>query len=306
MEITVNDHLGWFNLPPHVRDAIAEQVGGTPKVHSVPAASGVFAARVYGCDEVYLKATPTSSPYAHLHKRERWAARHLPASAPVPCKAWELDCSGGKSSVWHVTAWDLINDYARPVDLQRASSSDVPAVLDAVAELGKLLTPCPSGACTIVHRLNPLVAKAQVVLRMQPNAIFHRSLYDKALNGFVIDRLNGPTLLHSNLSARHLLIKGQVVSVVGWAQVCAGQAWIDPALLAPHLIAGHWSPEEVHALLWAIPAWREAPPELMAGMTALWTLFHLHQGHLLSQPHEGSVRLADAGREWLTYLVDQM
>uniref|UniRef100_UPI003F495D9F hypothetical protein n=1 Tax=Nonomuraea sp. CA-252377 TaxID=3240003 RepID=UPI003F495D9F len=302
----MDDHLNWENLPPHLRDAIAERVGAEPEVRAIPAGHGEFAASVYGRhDEVFLKAIPTASPSAYLHKRERWAARHLPASAPASRMAWEMEAGGSGNPAWHVTAWEL-NEHARPVDLQRGTCADVPIVLDTVAQLGKLLTPCPQGARTIVQRLQPMAAKAQAVLRLRSNAIHYRSLYERALNGFVIDRLNGRTLLHGNLSARHLLIKDQVVSVVGWSQVCAGQAWIEPALLVPHLVARHWPPQEVHSLLGAIPAWRDVPPGLVAGMTAVWTLFHLHEGHLADEPQEGSVRLADAGRRWLTHLVAQL
>ncbi|MGP4103288.1 hypothetical protein [Nonomuraea sp. KM90] len=299
--------LRWDGLPPLVRDAITEQVGRKALAQCIPAAPGEFAARMYGDDEVFVKAIATSSPHAHLHKRERWAARHIPAlapSAPVPRKVWEMDVGGNGHPRWHITAWELINDHARPIDVT-GWTADLPAALDAVAQLGKLLTPCPHSAPSIVQRLHSLVAKARIMLERPPTQLYGRSLYDTALNGFVIDRLNGDTLLHANLSARHMLIKDQAVQVVGWSHACSGQAWVDPALLAPYLVAGGHTPEQVHTLLWAIPAWRDAPTDLMAGMTALWTLYHLHQGHYTDEPDEVSVRLADAGQEWLAYLVAQ-
>ncbi|MEV0379832.1 hypothetical protein [Nonomuraea sp. NPDC050643] len=304
--------MRWEDVPPHVRDAIVAQIGPVQDddVQSIPGQPGEFAARMYGRDDdVFVKTLPMSSPHAYLHQRERWAARHMASvapSAPVPRMLWAMEAASLSAPPYHLSAWELINDHARRADLSRWSA-DVPIVLEAVTELGKLLTPCPPGAPSIVQRLAGLVARARI-MRSSPE-LRGSDLYTKALNGFIIDRLRGTSLLHANLSPRHLLIKDGGGSVVGWGEACAGQAWIDPALLAPHLVAGRHSrhsPEQVHELLWAIPAWRDAPADLMAGLTALWTLSHLHQGYHADEPDEASARLADAGQEWLAYLVGQI
>ncbi|MEV0996870.1 hypothetical protein [Nonomuraea sp. NPDC050202] len=307
------NHLRWTRVPPHVQNAIVQQIGPVDKdgAQTVPGKPDEFAARMYGADDhVFIKAIPTTSPYAYLHKHERWAARQIAVtapSAPVPRKLWETEVGANAGPRWYITAWELINDHARPVDLRRGITADLPDALDAVAQLGKLLTPCPPNTPTIVRRLQQdVVPKARLMLKTPRSAIASRDLYERALDGFVIDRLNGETLLHSNLSPRHMLIKDKVASVVGWGRACSGRAWIEPALLAPHLVAGGFPPEEVQALMWAVPSWAYTPKDLRAGLTALWTLYHLHEAHFADEPDETSIRLADAGRQMLEYLVAEL
>jgi hypothetical protein len=305
LETAMDHHMTWDSIPAHVRSDIEQRIGGVCQIKSIPAAHGEFAALVYGeLDELFVKAIPMGSEDAYLHKYERWAARHLPASVPAPAVVWETEVATSAGPRWYVTGWEPINDYARRVDLQQ-NSADVPIVLETVAELGKLLTPCPPGTRTIVQRLNPIVAKAKVVLNLPGNGLYDHKLFDRALHGFVIDRLHGDTMLHANLGDRSMLIKDHAISVVGWSRVCSGQPWIEAALFAPYLALGGHRPEEIYSLLWTQSAWRNAPADQMAGLTALWTLYHHHQGHLAKERDEASVRLAEAGRKWLGHLVAQ-
>ncbi|MEU8251853.1 hypothetical protein [Nonomuraea sp. NPDC048916] len=292
--------MAWAALPPGVQVAIVEQVGTLRDVEMMPGAPEGFTAQLYGAvDDVFVKAIPTSSPYAIQHKRERWAAQHLDLSAPTPRMLWQLDLEG-----YHLTAWELINDHARHADLRRGSRPrGLEDVLQAIAELGKLGTPCPDGARSVVNYVSGMVPKVRKMLDLPASHLFGRDLYATALNGFVIDRLRGNAMLHCCLSDRHLLIKDHMVFVVGWSEVCSGEAWIDPALFAPYLIRDEHTPEEVNAMLWGVPAWRDAPRDLVAGLTAMWTLFHLYKGHHTEKRIEESVGLADAGREWLAYLL---
>ncbi|MEU6718355.1 hypothetical protein ABZ897_43390 [Nonomuraea sp. NPDC046802] len=276
------------------------------RVESVPGMPGEFAAAVYGdTARAFVKAIPVASTFAYLHERERWTAPHLPEAAPTPRMLWTFSVGGHGAPRWLISAWALINDHARTVDLGRLST-DTPFVIDAVGQLGKLLTPCPNETRSIVTQLSHMAAKANRMLKRPPNEVAAHNVYKAALNSFIIDELRGDTLLHSHLDPRHMLIKDQAVSVVGWGRACAGPAWIDPALLAPHFIAGGHTPEQVHTMLWAIPAWRDAPTHLMAGLTALWTLYHLNEAHYAAPPREEFTRLADAGRKWLIYLDTQL
>ncbi|MGW4412820.1 hypothetical protein ACWEJ6_53210 [Nonomuraea sp. NPDC004702] len=287
----------WNSLPSLVQAAIVGQVGPIHDVQIVPGAPQEFAARLYGRDEVFVKLIPASSPYATWHLQERWAARHLPHWAPVPRMEWS-----GEVEQYHLTAWQLINDHARPADLT-CGSPDVPAVAQALAELGKC-GPCPNGARSVVAHLSPMLAGASLALDQPVRLLYgNTGLYEKALDGFEVGMLSGDAMLHGNLSARHLLIKDETVYVVGWSRASSGQAWIDAALLAPHLIAAGHTPEQVNALLWTIPAWHDAPTHLVAGLTVLWTLHHLHEARHAAGRHQISECLADAGHEWLAYLL---
>ncbi|MDP4511751.1 phosphotransferase family protein [Nonomuraea turcica] len=293
----MNDRPNWQALPISIQDAVEAQIGSVKKIETVECSRPGFAARVYAAhDDVFLKAVPRTSPSAELHRRERWAARHLRPSARTPRLLWDLD-----KDRWHVSAFELINDHTRRADL-RPGSPDLPAVLATMAELGQMLAPSPGGARPVIEHVNGLWATARLMLDQPPGDLHQRDLYLTTLNEFTVDDLRGDTMLHGDLSPRHLLIKDGTVYVVGWSRVSFGAGWIDAALLAPQLVAAGHTPEQADALLSTVPTWRQAPMDQVAGLTAVWTLYHRHKARYGAQERsDACMRLADAGQAWLAH-----
>ncbi|MGV9383587.1 hypothetical protein ACWDRB_47775 [Nonomuraea sp. NPDC003707] len=295
----MNDLSEWGRIPSSVRSVIVQ--GHTGPVRKVVAIGnsrrGVYL-RLYGTEQdVFLKATPLRNPNTLLYKRERWASLHLPLDAPAPRLQWATAADG-----WLVLAWELINDHAEHAYLA-PNSLDVPLVLDAMERLGKMLTPSPEEARPVVERVTDLRTMARRALDDQVTPLPDRNLFDAALHKFTPDALQGDTLVHGNLTPRHLRIKDDLVYAVDWSQAARGPAWFDLALLPPLLIEAGHSAKQAAAVLADTPAWAEAPAAQAAALTALWTLARLHQagqGPEMQRPLEA--RFADAGRKWLAHL----
>jgi hypothetical protein len=76
-------------------------------------------------------------------------------------------------------------------------------------------------------------------------------------------------------------------------------------MVVPRLIEAGHSPARAEALVAEMPAWETAPPNAVAGLAALWSLFREYKARLGpkdQRPHRA--RAAAAGRTWLTYRTD--
>ncbi|MEU8250174.1 hypothetical protein [Nonomuraea sp. NPDC048916] len=286
----------WEDLPETVRDTVQQQCG--PVLKAETATSGIMpglAARLHTeTGSVFLKAVQMGSSAAALHLREEWANRALPEEVPAPRMLWRGTVDG-----WHVMVFEFVNDNSRHADLL-PGSPDLPAVLDTLALLGRLLTPGPNGAMPVSHNVASLQAKARHLL--EGGALDDRELYAAALEQFSVEQLRGDTLLHYDLSAGNLLVARGRVHVLDWSFAVRGAAWIDCALFAPRLIQAGHSPAQVDELLSTVPAWRTAPREAVAGLAALWTLFRVYKAmHGPEETREVRARAAEAGRCWLVY-----
>ncbi|MGW3352639.1 hypothetical protein ACWDA3_55910 [Nonomuraea rubra] len=293
----MNDRLDWEYLPQRVRDVIEDRTGTVIKAESVIGRRPGVAARLYAeQDDVFVKAIPADSPAAEPYRREQWAGRHLPVPAPAPRSLWSLELDG-----WLVLAFELVNDYARHVDLRR-DCADLPFVLDAVGSLA-VERGAVSGPSAVEH-FSSLYAKGRLVLD-QPHV---RDLYLRAMDGFDVDRLGGSTLIHGDLGPRTLLIKDGSAYAVDWSTASLGAWWIDLVLLAPQLIAEGHSPEQVDELLsGAVPAWANVPAREVIGLTAIWGSHHLYQAeHGPVTRRDDAVRLAHACTTWLTHWLPRL
>ncbi|WP_327586207.1 phosphotransferase [Nonomuraea sp. NBC_00507] len=289
----------WEELPDVVINAVQAQCGQVLKAET--ATHGIMPGIATRLDledggHVFFKAIERTHEAARLHLRERWAGRSLPTEVPAPRMLW-ADTVGD----WHAMVWEYVNDKAHHADLS-PGSEDLPAVLDTMALLGALFTPCPNGAMPVSENVNALMAKARHMLDKPPGELAERAPYEAAVNGFDLSALRGNTLLHYDLSAGNLLVTGGRVRVVDWSFAARGAAWLDAALFAPRLIdAGH-TPEKTDQLLSTLPHWRDAPRKAVAGIAAAWTLFRLYKAQYgPEQVREARARAADAGRSWLAY-----
>lgn len=286
----------WESLPESVRDAVQMKCGGVVKAET--AAAGIMpgvAARLHTeTGSVFVKAIKLDSLAAQLHQREEWANRALPEEAPAPALLMS-----GKVDGWHVMVFEYVNDDAHHADLS-PGSADLPVVLDTIALLGPILTPCLEGATRVSENVAALSAKARHLLeRRQLDDV---EPYVAALGRFRVEQLRGDTLLHYDLSPGNLLVAGGRVRVVDWSFAAQGAAWVECALFAPRLVEAGHSPAEVDDLLCTVPAWREARRDALPGLAALWTMFRLYKAmHGPEEHREARARAAGAGKAWMLY-----
>ncbi|MGN9843469.1 phosphotransferase family protein [Nonomuraea sp. H19] len=292
----------WEELPEVVRDAVQTECGPVLKTES--AASGIMpglAACLHTEDgtRVFLKAIPTSHPAEALHVREQWAAHALPAEVPAPPLLWSTTLKG-----WHVMMFEYVNDSAHEADLS-PGSPDLQPVLDTLALLGDLLTPCPGGAEPVAVHIAPLQAKGRRLLNNDSLDLADRYLYGRALDRFHMRPLFGKTLLHYDLSAGNLLVTGTGIKVVDWAFAVSGAAWVEAAMFAPRLVQAGHTPEQVDRFLSTVPAWQAASNDAVTGLAALWTLFRIYKAKYGPNEHRRArAEAAAAGRAWLNYRMN--
>lgn len=287
----------WEDLPASVRETVELECGG-PVIKAEPAGEGTMpgvSARLQTENHsVFIKAVEASGPAAKAHRTESWTANVLPDETPAPHLLWR-----GQQDGWLVTVFEYINDNSRHVDLT-PGSPDLPAVLDTVSLLGALLTPCPRGAAPVIDNILPLLAKHS---HLRDKGIpADRDLYDTAIERFEPRDLRGNTLLHYDLGSNNMLISQGQVYVIDWSFSARGAAWIDAAMLAPHLVEAGHTPAEVDELLSRVPSWSSAPPDAVIGLAALWTRFRTYKARYgPEERREFRARMAGAGRTWLAY-----
>ncbi|MCK2219682.1 aminoglycoside phosphotransferase family protein [Actinomadura sp. ATCC 31491] len=248
---------------------------------------------------VFLKAIDRGSPAAGLHLRERWAGRSLPGDTPAPRLIWF-----GTVAQWHVMAMEWI-DHARHADLT-PGSPDVLPVIDTIATLGAVLTPCPSGAMPISENVGPLLAKGRHLLA-KPEDLPDRDRFEAALDRLDPNTLRGNTLVHYDLSSTNMLVTAEgEVRVVDWSFAARGAAWLDAAMIAPRLVQAGHSPEAADLLLSTLPNWHAAPRTALVGLAAGWTLFRLYKARYgPEEVREARAEAAEAGRAWMEYQLDK-
>lgn len=146
--------------------------------------------------------------------------------------------------------WDLLlfeHVPGRHADLSPASR-DLAAVADALRAASEI--EAPAWLPRLADRYAPYLDAGQLAL------------------------LDGGTLLHTDTNPHNLIADRGLVSVVDWAMVASGPAWVDVALTAVRLMEADCTPAQ--ALWWAVgcPAWRDADPAaveaLVAGVCREW------------------------------------
>ncbi|MEU4574601.1 phosphotransferase [Nonomuraea sp. NPDC023979] len=292
--------LTWEDLPEPVRDRV--QAGTGQVVKTEPAArSGLMpglTARLHLLDgsSRFLKAIRSSHEAVRLNWAEEWVNRVLPATMPSPALLWHSNGDG-----WHLMVFEYVNDHARHADLS-PGSPDLHAVLDTLALMQGLLTPCPRGALPIARNLAPLHRKARHLLDSEQ--VNDLDLYLAAIGRFCDDDLDGDTLIHYDLNPGNLLVSRGRVNVLDWSFGCRGAAWVESALFAPRLVQAGHTPAGVDELLTTIPGWSEAPRDAVAGLAALWTLFRTYKALHGPQEHRPArAAAASAGHAWLLHVA---
>jgi aminoglycoside phosphotransferase (APT) family kinase protein len=219
-----------------------------------------LAARVQlaGGDRVFVKGIAADHPLAGRYADEARVMRALPGSVPAPRLRWEEELAG-----WVVLAFD--DAGGRHADLA-PGSADVAPVVETVAGLAAVLTPCPvpgvpdagTELAGMVHGWRELAAAPEPPADPWTARNLHR-LAD--IETSWLAAADGATLLHGDINRSNLLVgpgRRRVV-LVDWGQPVRGAAWIDVADLVPHLIlAGHTPAAAEDAVSGALAAALEA------------------------------------------------
>ena len=189
----------WEDLPEPVCAAVEAEFGPVLKAETVTSRMPGLAVRLdTGNSRAFLKAVATDNPAAILYRRERWANRNLHEETPAPRLLWSATLHG-----WEIMLSEYVDD-CHLADLS-PGSADLAPVLDTIALLGALLTPCPQGALSVSDNVAALQAKAHHLIARTSGTLAERDPYVAALDQFSIEDLRGNTLLHFDLSDSNLL-----------------------------------------------------------------------------------------------------
>jgi aminoglycoside phosphotransferase (APT) family kinase protein len=297
----------WDELPGALRDGLAGRVGQIAAAH---VQSGGFTPglavrlRLASGGRVFAKGIPAGHALAGKYRAEARTARLLPAAAPAPRLRWDGEIAG-----WFVLVFEDID--GRHADLS-PGSADVGLVVAAVADLGRVLTPCPvPDAASAVADLAGLVHGWRQLAdapscRLDEWARRHLESLAAAETAW-LSAADGQTLVHGDISASNLLVTdaGRVL-VVDWAQPACGASWLDVADLVPHLILAGHEPGAAEGVLAGVPAWGDTDPDVL---TSYATAFAGYWIRMSGQPDPPGVpnlrayqaRAGAAALAWVRY-----
>ena len=248
----------WERLPGRLRDGLAARLGHITRVQ---VQTGGFtpglAARLQigGGRRVFVKGIAADHVLADKYRAEARIARvtrALPHQVPAPRLRWDDEIAG-----WMVLCFDDVD--GRHADLS-SGSADVGRVVDTVAGLADVLTPCPAPdvppaaveLADLVHGWRELAAAPPLNLHPWASRNVHRLAEAETA---WLSAADGKTLLHGDINASNLIVTDRTVFLVDWAQPVRGAAWIDIADLIPHLVlAGHTPVDAEHAVTPALTA----------------------------------------------------
>jgi aminoglycoside phosphotransferase (APT) family kinase protein len=243
----------WEELPAAVRDAVAGVLGGAV-VHAETQTGGFspgVASRVatgHGRRAFVKAVSARSNPHSPaLHRAEARNAAALPPAVPAPRLLGTHD-----DGTWVALVFEEVDGRQPHVPWRE---KELGLVLDAVAELGRSLTPSPVAAPPAAEALaEPFSGWRR--LRERPEGELRGRL-----DAWTLDRLArladladgwsdaaaGDTLAHADLRADNMLVtaEGRVV-FVDWPHAVRAAPWFDLLIMLPCVRAqGGPDPEEV-------------------------------------------------------------
>ncbi|WP_208297904.1 phosphotransferase family protein [Actinophytocola oryzae] len=226
--------IGWHELPTHVRQAVADILGG--EVVEATSQSGGFspgtADRVRTVDgrRAFVKAV-SSAQNEHspaLHRREAWITATLPPHAPTPTLLGSYDDGDWVALV--------LTDVEGRHPATPWLPDELAAVRTALDDLARVLTPAPADVPTARQHLEQDFTgwhrlRATPPATLDPWTATHLDdLCAHAEHGLAA--LAGDTLVHTDIRADNLLIgEDGTVTVVDWPHASRGPAWLDTLLL---------------------------------------------------------------------------
>lgn len=288
------DQMEWEALPPGRVAAIEKITGPIMKAEPVtrglaPGLAAVVCARE---GRYFAKAVPRDHPACGLYEREAAASAALPPGIPAPPLLYASRAGG-----WLI----LLFGYAdgREADLA-PGSPDLPGVAAVLRAISA--APAPRAVPAADVNVAALLDVGAALLAGEPDSLPWR-MYVAAARGLDPDALASDRLVHYDLHPGNLRAAPRgTVTAVDWAYACAGAPWLDAAMIVPRLIAAGHPPDGAEHVVSALPAWQDAPPAVVTGLAAFWTMFREHKA--LYGPHQQRPmreRATRAGRAWISY-----
>lgn len=259
----------WQDLPHGVRGEIAGR-GGAPILRAVSQEGGFtsgLAARLFLADgrRLFVKGIRVGHPLAGMYGQEAAVAAAVPTGFSSPALLWS-----GRVEDWVLLLFDDID--GRHPSLA-PGSADLPAVLDTVASMEKVLTPCPyAGARPVAEAMARVSSCWRTLAAGQPGDLAPWCV--RHLAELVewetrwMPAAEGDTLLHADLRPDNMVREhaSGAVFVVDWAFGYRGAAWFDAAWLVPYLIMDGHTPASAEAALAGVPAWESADVDAVTAL----------------------------------------
>lgn len=272
----------WEELPAAVRDAVAGVLGGAV-VHAETQSGGFspgVASRVatgHGRRAFVKAVSVDANPHSPaLHRAEARNAAALPPAVPAPRLLGSHD-----DGTWVALVFEEVAGRQPHVPWRE---EELGLVLDAVAELGRSLTPCPVAAPPAAEALAEDFSgwrrlceqpEGELLGRLDAWTLDRLALLADLADGWT-DGAAGDTLAHADLRADNMLLTadGRVV-FVDWPHAVRAAPWFDLLFMLPCVRAqGGPDPEEVFT---AHPLGRDADPDAVtATLAALAGFFVEH------------------------------
>ena len=257
----------WSHLPPTVRAAIEQRLGG-PVVQAesqgagfTPGFASILTTESGHRGFVKAAATTAQRMFADAYREEARKVSALPAGAPAAELLWTVDVDG-----WFALGLEAI-DCRRPHRPWRAD--DLAATLDALEQVADLMSPAPPNL-----DLPDLAEELALFggfwddLRTSRAGRPHLDEIADLAHGLP-GVLAGDTLVHTDIRDDNVLIRPDGTAVLcDWNFPSRGPAWIDSVLA---LIGPRGDGHDVEALLSARRLTADVPAEhidvLLAGVT---------------------------------------
>jgi len=251
--------IGWHDLPPRVRAAVEEIIGG--HVTSADSQTGGFSpgtadrVRTSSGRRAFVKAvSPAQNEHSvRLARREAAITAALPANAPVPRLLGTYD-----ESTYDEAATGWIALVFEDIDGRQPRTpwvdQELAAAVTALRELAHALTPSPlADVPTAADSLRSDFAgwhnlAADPPDDLDPWATAQLTQLRAAADRGLAAIGTGDTLTHCDIRADNLLVRpdGSLV-IVDWPWACTGPAWLDRVLLGLNVIVHGGSPERAFA-----------------------------------------------------------
>ncbi|HWL36670.1 MAG TPA: phosphotransferase [Frankiaceae bacterium] len=298
--------LPWGDIPAPVRAGIASVAGGA--VVGAETCAGGFspgaAARLTldGGGTAFVKAVSAAqnplSPGAY--REEAVVNGWLPAHPALPRLLGTYD-----DGEWVALVFECVDAGTPSLPWVR---SELSAVLRALVSVQAAGTPVPAEARPIAELFEDDFGSWRTLAASPVEGLDAWTLANldrlASLEAGWAAAASGDTLVHADVRADNVLVRGGSAWIVDWPWACAGAGWVDGVLFAPSVsLQGGPAPEELMAA-----AYPDAPCDgvlaVLAAVAGFFTLNALQpapQGLPTLRAHQDAS--GRACREWLARLL---
>ncbi|MFD7307095.1 aminoglycoside phosphotransferase family protein [Promicromonospora sp. NPDC059942] len=238
----------WEELPAALRHAVEAEIGTVLRAEAPSAGrNSTFAAFLHTANgSVFVKGVPDYERLVTVHEHEIQANAHLrDAVREAPRLLWVVRTEG-----WLLAGYETVpGEHA---DLT-PGSPDVQAVVDALSQLARRLTPSPAVGVAPLPKRYARLAGWQWLADNHADALdpWEKQHLDQLIqnDADVPAALVGDSLVHADIHELNLLVDDDQVNIIDWAWSRTGPVWVDAALLTVRLIAAGHQPEDAERLV---------------------------------------------------------